>query len=99
LFHQDLAPGADPPRPGVPDADHAGGFGGHRALASAAAHSEWNSLVNLVGRPEGYRSLAHGSFSRASQAGQPVLLTGLAMDRRFIAPPLCCSMRKTIQNV
>ena len=28
-----LEPGNDAPRPGIPDTDHAGGFGGHRALA------------------------------------------------------------------
>jgi hypothetical protein len=27
-----LEPGDDAPRPGIPEVDHAGGFGGHRAL-------------------------------------------------------------------
>jgi hypothetical protein len=35
-------------------------------------------------RPEGYRSLAHRSFGRASQAGLAILMTRLALGRRFI---------------
>ena len=35
-------------------------------------------------RPEGYRSLAHRSFGWASQAGLAILMTRLALGRRFI---------------
>lgn len=84
LFHDDLEPGDDTPRPGIRDADHTGGFGGHRALAAAAARSGLNLLANVLRRPERYRSLAHRSFGRASQAGLAILMTGLALDRRFI---------------
>jgi hypothetical protein len=40
-------------------------------------------------RPEGYRSLPHRSFGRASQAGLAILMTRLALGRRFI---LCSSL-------
>ena len=35
-------------------------------------------------RPEEYRSLAHRSFGWASQAGLAILMTRLALGRRFI---------------
>ena len=35
-------------------------------------------------RPEGYRSLAPRSFGRPSQAGLAILMTRLALGRRFI---------------
>ncbi|HME65071.1 MAG TPA: hypothetical protein VKG61_09290, partial [Streptosporangiaceae bacterium] len=76
----------DTPRPGIRDADHTGGFGGHRALAAAAARSGWSFLANVLRRPEGYRSLAHRSFGWSSQAGPAILMTGLALGRRFIVP-------------
>jgi hypothetical protein len=81
-----LEPGNDTPRPGIHDADHAGGFGGHRALAAAAARSGWNLLADVLGRPEGHRSLAHRSSGEAPRAGQTILMTGLALDRHVIVP-------------
>ena len=98
-FHDELEPGDDTPRPGIRDADHAGGFGGHRALAAAAARSGWNVLANVLGGPEGYRSLAHRSFGWASQAGLAILMTGLALGRRFIVPLLLPGLEETIQSV
>jgi hypothetical protein len=45
-------------------------------------------LGNVLRRPEGYRSLAHRSFGWAPQAGLAILMTGLALGRRFIVPLL-----------
>jgi hypothetical protein len=36
-FSTAFDPGDDAPRPGIPDTDHAGGFGGHRALDGGLA--------------------------------------------------------------
>ena len=98
-FLDGLEPGDDTPGPGIHDADHAGGFDGHRALAAAAARSGQNSLADVLGHPEGYRSPAHRSFGRASQARQAILMTGLALDRPFIVPPFLLGLEETIQSV
>ena len=87
-FHDDLESGNDTPRPGIRDADHAGGFGGHRALAAAAARPGRNLVAKVLRRPEEYRSLAHCSFGWASQAGRAIVMTGPALVRRLIAPLL-----------
>jgi hypothetical protein len=47
-FHDDLEPGDDTPRPGIHDANHAGGFGGHRAPATGTARSGRSSLANVL---------------------------------------------------
>jgi hypothetical protein len=86
-FLYGLEPGDDSPRPGIHDADHAGGFGGHCALVAAAARSGQISLASVPGCPAEYLPLVHGSSSRAPQAGQATLMTGLALDHRFIVPP------------
>ena len=87
-FHDDLEPGHDTPRPGVRNADHAGGFCGHRAFAAAAARPGRNLPANVPGRPEEYRPPAQFPSGRASRAGVAVVTTGLALGRRLIAPLL-----------
>lgn len=54
LSPDDLEPGDDTPRPGIHDADYAGGFGGHRALATGTARSERSLLANVAGGLEGH---------------------------------------------
>ena len=66
--------------PRVHDADHAGGLGGHRALeASPSGRTRGRTLD---GRS---RSLAHRSAG--GRRGR-LLMTGLALDPRFIVPLL-----------
>ena len=67
-FHDDLKPGDDTPRPGIRDADHPGGLGGHRALAAAAGRSGWNSLANVL-RMAGGVSVARASSVPPGVAG------------------------------
>ena len=98
-FLHGLEPGDDTPRPGIHDADHAGGFGAHLAPTAAAARSGWNSLANVLGGPPGYRSLAHRSFGRAEQAEQAIVMRRLALGPRFIVSPSLLGLEETIQSV